>query len=715
VSCLQINDVVEFPADEGPGRRLAVLFLSPVADKVATLDLSDPNSWPQFGSAAELEEEIETGRAVIRDPDVAAASCRPNLTKKEIAARDRRWKAIGDAVQDEPGIYTSAGRGALVRHLVEQGYNRNSLYNWLQAYWRGGKTPNALVGNWWRCGAKGVERDACEKKLGRPRDFGGETGLNINKRMRAVLRKVIWNLWRKNKALRLSQAYEAFCRIICYDEVYREGQALPELVLKPEFVASGPPLIGQFKYHFHRYIDSMHLRRQKRGARIFDLNERGLPGSATAESRGPGSRYAIDATILDVYCCSRINPDRIVGRPVLYVVVDVWSRLIVGIYVGIENASWVCAAMALANVCEDKVEFCRRFGIEIDPDEWPNASIGDRLLGDGGEVAREVAETLAKYLNVILETATSYRGDMKGLVENVFEVLPAIMEPYVPGWVHPDFRQRGAKDYRLEAALTLEDVTQIIIYAVLHRNNHVVLKNYDRDAGMPAEQVAPVAADIWRWGIANRSGRFRSFPPEFVRFRLMPEADAKVDEHGLRFRETWYLSQEMLDRGWLEKARRKSFKVRISYDPRDADAVYLHMEGTRFGFETCRINPARSRAYEGMSYWEIDAEEWARKNEFANHRTGQLTSSVQTTERICSIVDAAKERQRSVPKDRAGQRLEELRANKAVERELQRSDDAFFFAPEQAPQPESGDLPPAFAVEANEDFGIDIFGITEGE
>jgi hypothetical protein len=715
LTCFQINDVIEYPPErEGNPRRLAVLYLISAVDQVVTVDLSDPKSWPQFQSAAEVEEDIETGRAKLRDPVVAEASSRPILSIKEVAARDRRWKVVGQALQDEPGIYTSAGRGALVRHLVAEGSNRNSVLAWMQSYWRGGKTPNALVGNWWRCGAKGVERDDSEKKLGRPREFGLETGANLNRRLRAVLRKVIVNLWRKNKALTLKKAYEAFCRAVCYEEVYIEGRALPDLLLKCEFRESGPPTIGQFKYHFYRYVDSLHLRRSKRCPRIFDLNERGLPGSATAETRGPGSRYAIDATILDVYCCSRVNPNRIVGRPVLYIVRDTWSRFIVGIYLGIENASWVCAAMALANVCEDKVEFCRRYGIVIDPDEWSNSGFGDRHSADGGEVAGEVADALALYFNSVIETARPYRGDDKGIVENAFDVIPAKMEAYVPGWVHPDFRQRGAKDYRLEAALTLDDVMYIVILAVLDQNNNVVLKGYDRDAGMPATEVAPVAADLWRWGIANRSGRFRSFPLEFVRFRLMPEADATVDEHGLRFRGAWYLSHAMIDRGWLERGRRHRFKVRISYDPRDADWVYLHMEGTKFGYEVCHINGERSRAYKGVSFWEVDAEEWDRKNGFALLQTDELTGSVQTTDRIVRKVEEAKARQGSPVRESAAQRLKQLRVNKAAERELQRAGDAALFAPERPSPPPQRVLSAPMPTEADEDYGVDIFGITEG-
>ena len=50
------------------------------------------------------------------------------------------------------------------------------------------------------------------------------------------------------------------------------------------------------------------------------------------ETFGPGSRYQIDATPADVYLLSSINTDKVIGRPVVYAVIDVYSRLVVGIY-----------------------------------------------------------------------------------------------------------------------------------------------------------------------------------------------------------------------------------------------------------------------------------------------------------------------------------------------------------------------------------------------
>ena len=62
---------------------------------------------------------------------------------------------------------------------------------------------------------------------------------------------------------------------------------------------------------------------------------------------------------------SSLDRNRIIGRPVIYAVMDVYSRIITGLYVGLEGPSWLGAMMALDNMVADKVEFCKQYNIDI--------------------------------------------------------------------------------------------------------------------------------------------------------------------------------------------------------------------------------------------------------------------------------------------------------------------------------------------------------------
>ncbi|MCG8282963.1 transposase, partial [Escherichia coli] len=91
-------------------------------------------------------------------------------------------------------------------------------------------------------------------------------------------------------------------------------------------------------------------------------------------------------TIADIYLVSEHDRSLIVGRPVVYMVIDVFSRMVVGMYVGFEGPSWVSAMVALANTVADKVEYCRQYGVEIDASDWPVKGLPDVVLADKGEL-----------------------------------------------------------------------------------------------------------------------------------------------------------------------------------------------------------------------------------------------------------------------------------------------------------------------------------------
>jgi transposase InsO family protein len=82
-----------------------------------------------------------------------------------------------------------------------------------------------------------------------------------------------------------------------------------------------------------------------------------LHSTATSQALGPGSRYEIDATIADIYLVSNSNPESIVGRPTIYFVIDVFSRLVAGFYIGFESPSYLAAIQALNIAMTDKVKF----------------------------------------------------------------------------------------------------------------------------------------------------------------------------------------------------------------------------------------------------------------------------------------------------------------------------------------------------------------------
>ncbi|WP_270825939.1 hypothetical protein [Aeromonas sp. QDB68] len=101
--------------------------------------------------------------------------------------------------------------------------------------------------------------------------------------------------------------------------------------------------------HFFKREYSQVEKLKKRISKIdYNKDIRPLLATANTQALGPGSRYEIDATIADIYLVSDSDRQNIVGRPIVYMVIDVFSRMVAGFYIGFENPSYVAAMQTLS-------------------------------------------------------------------------------------------------------------------------------------------------------------------------------------------------------------------------------------------------------------------------------------------------------------------------------------------------------------------------------
>lgn len=72
----------------------------------------------------------------------------------------------------------------------------------------------------------------------------------------------------------------------------------------------------------------------------------------------------MDATEADIYLVSKLDRSQVIGRPVIYMAVDVASQLIAGVYVGLQWGE-ESVIECLRNAASDKVEYAARYDIII--------------------------------------------------------------------------------------------------------------------------------------------------------------------------------------------------------------------------------------------------------------------------------------------------------------------------------------------------------------
>lgn len=701
------NDIIEFVQ---PPIRIRVLWIDPKQSISFVIDIDANDAMPYQVEISQLLDDLrtESRRLVLNDP-YARHIDEERLPQPQKSRRERAWSLIAELVKDEPRIFHSRYRAKQIKILVSKSsVSSVTLYAYIRRYWQRGMVPNALIPDYANSGAPGKTRKAGTAKRGRPRQFGGNPGGNVDEEIRRIFLISVERFYKTSRKFTKRATYDQMVADFFMTKTVDPKTLKIKHRKKPDATL---PTFDQFLYWMEKECDLIVIKRRRVGRRIYEKDMRGLVGSATSRAWGPGARFEIDATIADVYLLSRLDRTRIIGRPVIYLVIDVFSRMIVGIYVGLEGPSWVGAMMALANTVSDKVAYCRRFGITIEPEEWPCHFMPSVILADRGELEGSVVESLAGQFHVTIENPEAYRADWKGIIEQRFRLLPAKFKAYVPGYIDVDYRERGGSDYRLDATLDLDQFTEILINCVLYYNNKHELTGYDRDQDVAASGIRTVPLDLWEWGIENRSGSLRRFREEDVRFCLLPRHSASVTTRGIQFRGAYYSCDLAMEEHWFDRARQNGrWKVTVCYDPRDMDVIFLQRNDRSNPFVCCYLTEY-SRQARDLSLWEIEQNQNTRKHQQANNRNRDQAARADLSATIEQIVEKAAAQRPDVKDLSNAERTGAIRTNRAVEKAHNRHHETFRFdTPKNSSSSKAPVLP--FATPNHED-NIGDLDITE--
>lgn len=611
------------------------------------------------------------------------------MSEKERQLRDRTWNLIGGIVTLEPHIYYRKERAKYVKAIAEKNnVSVKTIGNYLKKYWKNGKTKNALLPSFYLCGGKGKEKRVGSVKRGRPRQHAeiiGE-GINVDENIKRIFHNAINKFYYSSAKHSLRLTYELM-RKEYFSEGFKIENGVKVPILKP---ASEIPTFWQFRYWFEKERNIKKEISTRFSPKKYEHEYRPILGNSTVEAMGPGSIFQIDATLADVYLVSRYNRNWIIGRPIIYAIIDVFSRMVVGIYVGLEGPSWNGAMMAIANAASDKVNFCKEYGIEITEDDWPVHHIPEAILADRGELESKNAENLINGLHVKIMNTPPYRCDWKGIIEQYFRTVNLQYKSVVPGTVDPNSRERGDRDYRLDAKLDIYQFTQIIIKCVLYHNNHHYLKNYNREEMMIADDVECVPREIWNWGIENRSGKLRNVPEDIVKLHLMPSDMATVTPRGIKFKNLYYGSPLMLKERWTEKARMNgTWKIEVCFDPRNMNYIYIK-DKNGISFEKCYLLDHQER-YKDKTLDEIQNLLALEKLEQKKNADSEAQAKAELITEIQRIVEeaqkaavAAKDNGESDTKKKRS-----IRVNRDVEKLANREKEAFELKKELPKEPAS--------------------------
>ena len=584
-----------------------VLHVAPDDDAIVLFPLIQPPKKPLVAKLSTICLELDSGHVRITNFKVPAyiLAGTTEITEAARNIRDTHWTMIEPLIESGPRIFGS-DRGTLIKKRAAQlKKSEKSLYRILYRYWYYGMTKDALIPATANCGAPGtIRKPKPGVKRGRPSKVLKMTqdmdfvGVNVTQTDRQNFNKAI-DLFYVKEGKSLTKTFQRMRERFYNDGYdYINGTLVP--TLRPARLI---PTKRQFSYWYRLERDEMTLLKARSRSSDWEMNNRAITGRAEQNVAGPCSRFEIDATIADVFLVSRYNRRYIIGRPTIYVVIDVYSRMIVGLYVGWEHPSWDGARLALTNAFSNKVEYCAEYGIEIHPEDWPCQHLPQRLLADRGEIIGDGPSGMIDNLDITVENTPPYRGDLKGVVESRFAIFNGDPIADLPAAIDGKTRTRGAPDPRLDAALDINEFTTAMIEAVIHHNKFNE-KPALLNKGMIADNILPNPIHIWNWGLQNASGSVEIFDINAVRLHMLREGEASIREDGIHFKSMRYTTSRAIAEGWFSRARTKgASKIDVRYDNTTTNHIWFFDKDTA-KMEQCDLMDSEAR-YHNMRMEEV--------------------------------------------------------------------------------------------------------------
>ncbi len=664
----------------GDGKVIRVLYINRVSSIIYVIDMAS-NRWAYPLRLDDLRILQEQSEIIMLEEDIY---CRvffeEDLSEAEKMKREHDWEIVQyllNCLEAEENLYISKYREKALKEAMQIfQLSYNGVKNLLIRYWHGAQTKNSLLPSYHRCGAKQRDRKSSNKKRGKPRNDEKSIGVNVDDNMKKLFKVALNRYYYSERNNSLKITYELMLRdSFVKEKVEHNGINLPVLLDKSKM-----PTYQQFLYWFKKMNNAKMEISKRSGTRAYQQNYRTIIGDSTQDAGGAcGSLWQIDSTLFDIYLVSSVSRDITVGRPIVFLVIDVYSRLIMGVNISYESLNSYSGAMvALANSMSSKKEFASRYGISIEDEEWPYC-VPLRVMADRGELVGKQIENAIQGLGITIQNSPPYHADYKGIIESAFSVLNSRVKPFADGVVinGKGNKERGESDYRLKANLTIEDFCKIVIKCVLFHNKNHVLTDYVLDESMLEEKIEKIPLQIWNHGVKNRKGQLRLLPEEMIKTHLFPMDKATVTARGVSYKKMLYASGYTLKNDWFQKARiNGSWRVNICYDPRDLTNIYVRDEGEEGLLKLTLLDHLTKYANKGIEEIEKIATHEQKIDEKSKER--ELQEKVQLFTEIEHIVENAKRKtdsEKDYGKSKT-QRLSGIKENQRNERLLHRASES---------------------------------------
>lgn len=394
-------------------------------------------------------------------------------------------------------------------------------------------------------------------------------------------------------------------------------------VLHPDY-----PSFNRFRYFYRKNKKLQTYYISRNGIKDYQKNHRLLLGDGVQEFAPAVGVGFLDSTVCDVYIVNEAG--NVIGRPLLTTCIDAYSSLCCGYSLSWEGGVYSLRGLML-NIITNKQELCKKHGIIIEKSEWDCDMLPGTLVTDrGSEYISETFEQLAD-VGIRIINLPSFRADLKSEVERFFGLIQDSFKPYLKGKgiVMPDYQERGARDYRKDACLTMEDFEKVLIRCIIYYNSQRILENFPYTEDMIKDKIQPFSNSIWNYGKSQNGANLIKIDKEILTLTLLPRTIGKFRRNGLIVNKMRYKNRDFIEE-YLSGGT-----VKVAYNPDDVSNVWLIKNGSYIRFELIESR------YAGKQLLEVQQLQEEKKSLVQAAETASIQAQIDLAAHILNIADNA--------------------------------------------------------------------------
>lgn len=266
------------------------------------------------------------------------------------------------------------------------------------------------------------------------------------------------------------QAYDAVLRRYFREPVEAPDGSSVKMVTLPEEErsVSYKMLYNYIRKHTEDYSCKGKDERDKRN------NDRQLVGNSKTGVYELGQIVEADEMELGCYVVDQNDGETVLGKAVVYCMVEVLSGICIGAYVSLENNSMRGFQQVFLSLLEPHKNQTKGYNIDYDEEDWPSMIVPNEIRCDrGSEYMSKAYSKAMGELGIRNTPVPPGCGSLKGVVESFNGLVQTYLKAQLKNNGYVEDKYRGGDLAKGDACLTLEEIRGLVYQSVILYNRRV--------------------------------------------------------------------------------------------------------------------------------------------------------------------------------------------------------------------------------------------------